>query len=800
MRRSFGPIAKIRVKRILEALLFFAVEDSKGELHSYCDSELLVKLAPQKNQLVIKATIRQIADLVNQYEKSVKKDFRDQVSSWHVADAFEHFQKTLEIFEDLRTRKQGAEVWTFRLTLWHPISYKKKNLDEIDLRFCKTGSEGLDHETSEKTSRNRVPKRWWERELKPLNFIPFLKEKRQHFTGREWIFDEIEVRCTFGQEKALIITGDPGSGKSAFISEFINRNPQRVLAYHFCFADIEQTISAGSFVRSIAGMIAQRLNTYAELLSEQSFNDGLSEKACQTDPIGAFEFKILNPLHSLVKVPSEVQFILIDGLDAVISSEEYITGQSIVHLLSGRLQRLPDWLRIVCTSRKETQTLLRLSRQGVLNIKPEDMRNKVDISRYLDYRFENPRLTGLLQLSARSRIDIKVCLSEAGDGNFLYVQQALEGIENNTYSFSELDRLPPGLSSLYLNFLEQSFFTPISYEQAKILLQVIAVSREILSAAQLATVTGMDLDSELYPLLIKLNTYLSHERGSEGFEGYKLYHKSLIDWLTGDDARQTPYYISSEKGHKLLSKTCEHLLTESPYVWRKYLERYTSHHFIESGCTEKLIPLLISFPKLIRYTVDTIVNEILKEGAGIVCKSRAFLKSLVNSDQYIAFIIYIEIISRLVEFGKNDSVNQSMSLADSSHPYHQQTALILKLQKAPPEAAPEDWVRNICRALKEDGVPSVLKGILQYYLSEYLILVGKHKLAHRASERAIVNLDPTISFNYWMKSQFVISRLEIKLKRPHDAWARLSVLQKVAEASDNKNYLERIYDLYKQIY
>ena len=800
MRRSFGPIAKIRVKRILEALLFFAVEDSKGELHSYCDSALLVKLGPQKNQLIIKATIKQIADLVNQYEKSLKKDFCDQVSSWHVADAFEHFQKTLSIFEDLRTRKQGSEIWTFRLTLWHPIDNKEKNLDEIDLKLDKTGGERLDIKTSEKVSRNRATKRWWQQELKPLNFIPFLNEKRQHFIGREWMFDEVEVRCVFGHEKALIITGDPGSGKSAFISEFINRNPQRVLAYHCCFADIEQTINIGNFVRSIAGMIAQRLNAYAELLSDQSFREGLSERACQIDPIGVFEFRILNPLHSLTEVPSDIQFILIDGLDTVIDSGEYNSSQSIVHLLSGRLQRLPNWLRIIGTSRKETQTLLRLSRQGILTIKSEDIRNKMDISRYLEYRFENPRLTQLVQLSTRARIDIKICLSEAGDGNFLYVQQALEGIENNTYSFSELNRLPPGLSSLYLSFLEQSFPTPVSYEQARILLQTIAVSREILSAAQLATVTGMDLDGELYPLLIKLNTYLSHERDSEGFEGYKLYHKSLIDWLTGDDARQTLYYISSEQGHKLLSETCEHLLIESPYVWRRYLKRYTSHHFIESGCTEQLIPLLIRFPELIRYTVDNIINEIIKEEAETICKSRAFLKNLVDSDQYVALIIYIEIISKLIEFGKIDIVNQRMSLADSSHPYHQQISLILRLQKATIESTSEDWIRHICSALKEECVPSILKGILQYYLSEYLFLARKHKLAHRSSERAIENLDPTISFNYWIKSQFIMSRLEINLKRPHEAWARLSILQKVAEASNNKNYLETIYDLYKQIY
>lgn len=534
MRRSFGPTAKIRVKRILEALLVFAVENPKGELHSHCDKDFLVNSNPQKNLLTVKATTRQIADLVNHYEKRLRKYFPDEVSCWYVGDAFEHFQKTLGIFDDLRLKKRGSEIWAFRLTLWHPIDELYKNLDEVDLRLNKANGEELGDEISEKALRSRTAKRWWERELKPLNFTPFLSEKRQHFIGREWVFDEIEVRCVLGNEQALIITGDPGSGKSAFISEFIDRNPKRVLAYHSCHVDIEQTVNPGRFIRSIAGMIAKRLDGYAELLSDPTFREGLSERACQIDPAGVFEFGILNPLHSCTEPPTEVHFILIDGLDAVISSGEYSAGQSIVHLLSSRLQRLPHWLRIIGTSRKETQTLLRLSRQGVLAIESEDIRNKMDISRYLDHRLKDPSLLEPLKMSGRSTIDVKVCLSEAGDGNFLYIQQALEGIENKTYSFSELNRLPPGLSSLYLSFLEQSFPNPVCYEQARVLLQAIAVSKEILSADQLATVTGMDLDNELYPLLVRLNAYLSHERDETGCEGYSFYHRSLTDWLTGD--------------------------------------------------------------------------------------------------------------------------------------------------------------------------------------------------------------------------------------------------------------------------
>ena len=61
--------------------------------------------------------------------------------------------------------------------------------------------------------------------------------------GRQWLFDAIEAwRTDPNRPRALLITGDPGIGKSAIVAQLVHLNPGgQVLAYHCCRAgnDVE---------------------------------------------------------------------------------------------------------------------------------------------------------------------------------------------------------------------------------------------------------------------------------------------------------------------------------------------------------------------------------------------------------------------------------------------------------------------------------------------------------------------------------------------------------------------------------
>jgi AAA ATPase domain len=178
-----------------------------------------------------------------------------------------------------------------------------------------------------------------------------LNEKRKDFCGRQWLFDEIDFWRRSSGERALLILGDPGAGKSSVVAELAFRNPGgQVLAYHCCQADTRETLQPGRFVRSLAAMIASQLDDYAAQLAVHAVDEALSELRCNDDPASAFEAGILTPLESLPAPAEGVRYILIDALDEALMLGSGSTRGTLVDLLASRLDRLPAWLRLVATS------------------------------------------------------------------------------------------------------------------------------------------------------------------------------------------------------------------------------------------------------------------------------------------------------------------------------------------------------------------------------------------------------------------------------------------------------------------
>ena len=381
------------------------------------------------------------------------------------------------------------------------------------------------------TRQGKVRYRSWDKALQPLDFAAFLHGKRRGFTGREWLFDEIEAwRTVSGQDRVLLIKGDPGVGKSAIIAELAHRDP-RVLAYHCCQADNQQTLDPGLFVRSLAAMLASRLDDYAAQLETASVREALSDATIAGDPLGALDAGVLTPLEGLT--PDGAPFyLLVDALDEALSRRD--ATLTIVDVLAARRERLPGWLRIIATTRKEPRVLDRLKGLRATELDAQDPRNLDDIAQYVQGRLDEPNLAERLAQSQRTSASVTQTLKEKSGGNFLYVRQALEGIERDEYHFDRLDELPPGLFGLYQSFFTRHFpirldedgdETAVGYEKPKRLLQVLVAAEEPLDAAQLAAATELDLDEEFPKALRRLASYVPERAGSDGHSRYAFFHK-----------------------------------------------------------------------------------------------------------------------------------------------------------------------------------------------------------------------------------------------------------------------------------
>lgn len=423
--------------------------------------------------------------------------------------------------------------------------------------------------------------RKWYHQLNPWDFAPFLYEKRCGFIGRDWLFDEIDAWRASHRESTLLITGDPGTGKSALVAELVHRNPNgQIIAYHCCQADVRETLQPWRFVRSIAAMIASTVPEYAECLDDPNIQDALSMESCQRDAGSALDRGILTPLHAICAPKEGVRYILIDALDESLLLDQAST--TLVRLLSTRLNRLPPWLRIVATTRKEPDVMTRLRGLRAMELDSQDPRNLEDIEAYIQAHLKTPNLAGRLVVSDVTPTAVSKILQEKCAGNFLYLRQALDGIETDQYRLDYLESLPPGLFGLYEEFFQRHFPDDEHFAEARKVLEVVTAAQEPLEECQLAKASGIESRRTLPRVLRMLRVYLPLRFDLEGTAHYSLYHKSIRDWLTADEQRGTAYSVDERDGHLQLAQMCWEEYQYGPSEMSQYAIAHLPTHLAEA--------------------------------------------------------------------------------------------------------------------------------------------------------------------------------------------------------------------------
>jgi hypothetical protein len=460
--------------------------------------------------------------------------------------------------------------------------------------------------------------RRWHHQLDPFDFAAFLHGKRRDFTGRQWLFDRIDAwRAACQRERALLITGDPGTGKSAIVAELVHRNPGgQVLAYHCCQWDVADTLKASRFVRSIAAMIVGKLEGYAALMEDPTVQEALSQSQCEADPGSALERGILTRLEHLHAPEDGPRYLLIDALDESLLAPP--GSLTIVDLLASRLDRLPAWLKIVATTRKEAPVLDRLAGLRAETLAAQSPENLADVRQFLEARLSSPNLAEKLVESRLTASVVTEALCVKSSGNFLYVEQALRGLENGVYQLTQLDALPPGLGGLYTLRFERQFPDGAAFGSAKRLLDVVVAAREPLMEPQLAAATELDLEEELPVVLEQLSSYVPARLDAEGQPRYAIYHKSLDDWLTDRSRRGKLHSASAKRGHERLAAACWSEYRGGAQQMSGYALRHLATHLLVTERWDDLESLLTDLSYLEAKTVAGRVFDLAGDFSGAV--------------------------------------------------------------------------------------------------------------------------------------------------------------------------------------
>ncbi|MCH7227951.1 TIR domain-containing protein [Haloferula sp. A504] len=379
--------------------------------------------------------------------------------------------------------------------------------------------------------------------LEPISFTADISKLLRDFTGRKWVFAEVDEWFHDPDGAKLFwITGAPGAGKSA-IAAWIRDNRREIAAFHFCDINSEEKRNPTKLVRSIVYQLSTQLPAYRDLLARLPLESIVGE---YHEAYTLFNKLMIEPLSDRFPKPDRPIVVLVDALDEASCRRQ----NEIVRFLTLCADKTPGWLRFLVTSRPEPEIVA--SFQGlspyVLDTAKEE--NVQDLRAFVQAR---------IPTIAREQIDTIV---ERSEGVFLYVKHVVDAIGAGHLSLARCDEFPRGLGDVYQHFFNRQFGGDLDVYEERItpILQPVLAAFEPLTLGFLKRQCGDLSETELSRCLNRLGSMFPIE-GEGPDASIRPFHRSLCDWITNREAAGH-YVIAASDGHRELAE----------HGWRQYLD------------------------------------------------------------------------------------------------------------------------------------------------------------------------------------------------------------------------------------
>jgi len=429
-----------------------------------------------------------------------------------------------------------------------------------------------------RTSRREWPscepsQAWWAN-LEKLDFEEELVAHGGSFIGRDWLFDEVRGRLRKTGRGVILLVGEAGVGKSAIAAQATAR--LNVKGVHFCSLSNVDSCNPIIWLRELIYQLAGQSLSYRERLPKD-------EPDWSQPPESLFRNLILNLLRKPEQFEQDAQpyIFVVDGLDEAAAS---VSGRQLVDLLASCAKRLPDWLRIVVTSRPDLDILSSFYAAQRINIVQESDKNKNDLDRYIDLRVSNSDI-----LAPFANVQLR-SLPEKAAGNFLFAKMMLDALTDPDPEFrlsvAELSSLPRDLVHLYRRMFEKRFVDRQAYSnEVKPLLDCLVAAQDFCEQDLLIRATKLD-EAKAQRGLLALSQFLRNTNS-----GLRLFHKSIGAWLS--DAKKSGSFAALVSvGHALMAE----------YGWQEYrsgvdrmspyMQRHLPTHLAETGRWDDVALLL----------------------------------------------------------------------------------------------------------------------------------------------------------------------------------------------------------------
>jgi len=416
------------------------------------------------------------------------------------------------------------------------------------------------------------------------------------------------------ENKKTLLIGEPGSGKSWFLTNFIEyleANSQKVIR-HYCFTDtedelIEKRVSSDVF---FGNLVADILKAFSQLkeVKDKLFVSNLDE------------------LNLLLSHVDEELIIIIDGLDhinRVLKNSSTLSENKtkIIEYISKII--VPDNVSVVLGSQpvSEIQIL-------------------IDDFEYIDYRLPKWTIDDTLELMNKYALNdmtiedkfLSEYLNEKSEGNPLYLTYIIKTLMNQDISIELINDLPQYDFNLkkYYEYLTSQMEDNLTSEILSCLDFSITVSE-----LEKINPQSHHIQSDLKTLSPILN-----ENFSRG--GMRLYHDSFrrynIEKLEENNGIQNIY--------KLITKW----LNKQGFYKSDKAYRYLLSYYIK----------LDKFKKINRYATNDFLTKSLYHGYSepIIKKNYDNFLYVANKSQDWALFVYISELNRTMQSTLSDSYNE----------------------------------------------------------------------------------------------------------------------------------------------
>lgn len=380
--------------------------------------------------------------------------------------------------------------------------------------------------------------------LEPISSISRIKSLTQkEMYGRRWLYEKIEEWDKTSNQRLFWIMAGPGFGKSMFAANLQEQYNARIPAIQFVEWGKPDHSNPCRILKNLAFQLAVRYPEYRTFVLQQP--DVVNKKLNEKNEDELFDLLFCESTWMKIDGGQENVWVLIDALDE--ANDKF--DNKIAQTLARHMDRMPQWMRFILTSRDDSKVRLPLQKYHPQVFDLEEYvreKNSEDLLLYV---------RGELDTLHPTEDQVKLIVDKS-QGVFLYLSLCAEGIHNGEYSLDHLDKLPDGIAGFYYQNFNRLFNDRLDHYKNAVLpiLEVVVGSKEEVSISYAKYCSEIEDEYTFFEALRDIEVLCKRDTIEKNTkQTISFFHSSLKDWLT-DYSSSGQYFVSPNQAEQRISR------------------------------------------------------------------------------------------------------------------------------------------------------------------------------------------------------------------------------------------------------